>query len=245
MMKLWKHILPLIAAVIFASCSSNEAELIPRSKMADIYAEMLMTDQWITSTPGMRMVADTSLVYEPILEKYGYDKLDYVHSVDYYMNDPERFSRIFRSSAEKLGKKLKELQALQKQQELEAAAVKKLKKFETDYAFEEFFPYLSSEPYVHYHDSLVVEQDSMAIYRLVPIETADTLYDGIKMIINKPDILLADIKVDSLAIKDSLAVKDSPVVSDTLKAQKLMPALKDSVFRRKQLKNIQPWQIKE
>ena len=93
MIRFWKHILPLVAAVIFASCSKDEAEVIPRSKMADIYMEMFMTDQWIASTPGMRMIADTSLVYEPILEKYGYDKMDYMHSVDFYMHDPERFSR--------------------------------------------------------------------------------------------------------------------------------------------------------
>ena len=98
-MKLWKYILPLIAVVVFASCSSkDEAEVIPRDTMADIYVEMLMMDQWITTIPGMRIIADTSLVYEPILEKYGYDKMDYIHSVDVYMDDPERFSRILRTS---------------------------------------------------------------------------------------------------------------------------------------------------
>ena len=57
--------------MLSVSCRKDEAEVIPRSKMAEIYAEMLVTDQWITTTPGIRMIADTSLVYEPILEKYG------------------------------------------------------------------------------------------------------------------------------------------------------------------------------
>lgn len=74
----FKHILPLFAVIVFASCGKDEAEVIPRGKLAEIYAEMLVTDQWISSTPGMRMIADTSLVYEPILEKYGYDNLDYL-----------------------------------------------------------------------------------------------------------------------------------------------------------------------
>jgi hypothetical protein len=233
MIKLWKHILPLIAAVIFASCSSNEAEVIPRGKMAEIYAEILMTDQWISSTSGMRMIADTSLVYEPILEKYGYDKIDYIHSVDYYMNDPERFSRIFRSSSEILDKKLKDLHKIQRKQELDAAAAKKLKKFVTDHAFEEYFPYLSLEPYVHYHDSIKVEQDDMSVYRLIPVETADTVYDGLNMIINRVDTL----KVDSLKT-------DSLVIIDSEKVQNLLP-VRDSVLNRKSIKNIQPWPKKE
>ena len=71
MKSLLKHILPLLAVIVFASCNRNEAEVIPRAKLADIYAEMLMTDQWISNTPGMRLIADTSLVYEPILQKCG------------------------------------------------------------------------------------------------------------------------------------------------------------------------------
>ena len=115
-MKLWKYILPLIAVVVFASCSSkDEAEVIPRAKLADIYMEMFMTDQWISDTPGMRLIADTSLVYEPILAKYGYDKLDYIHSVDFYMNDPERFARILRSSMDKIDKRIANLHKIQKE----------------------------------------------------------------------------------------------------------------------------------
>ena len=110
MNRILKHILPLLTVIFFASCSDkDEAKVISRGKMADIYAEMLMTDQWINSTPNVRKIADTSLVYEPILEKYGYSQKDYLKSVDHYMNDPERFARILRSSGEKLGRKLKEL----------------------------------------------------------------------------------------------------------------------------------------
>ena len=66
-------IMVALAACVLTSCGKDEAEVIPRSKLARIYAEMLMTDQWITATSGVRLIADTSLVYEPILEKYGYD----------------------------------------------------------------------------------------------------------------------------------------------------------------------------
>ena len=208
MMKLWKYILPLMAVVVFASCSSkDEAEVIPRNKLADIYAEMFILDQWISETPGMRLIADTSLVYQPILEKYGYDKLDYIHSVHFYMNDPERFSRILRISMDKLDKRIDYLQKLQKEQELKAEAAKKLERFKQDYSFEEYFPYLADEPYVHYYDSLAFETDSSNAYRLVAIETADTLYDRLVMI----------------SPADSLSVYDTVSVSDTISAKDTMP----------------------
>ena len=78
-----------VAAVVCLACSSDKASVIPRGKLARIYAEMLVTDQWILAEPDFRRVADTTLVYEPILQKYGYDTQDYIKSVGYYMNDPE------------------------------------------------------------------------------------------------------------------------------------------------------------
>ena len=72
-MKILKLIFPVVVAIIlFSSCSSEEGKVISRRDMAEIYAEMLLTDQWIASRPELRKKADTSLVYEPILNKYGY-----------------------------------------------------------------------------------------------------------------------------------------------------------------------------
>ena len=232
MTRLWKHILPLVAVVVFASCSSrNEAEVIPRSKMADIYLEMFMTDQWISSTPGMRTIADTSLVYEPILQKYGYDKLDYMHSVEYYMNDPERFARILRTTVERLDKKIAHLQKLQKIQESADEAASRLERFMMDYTFEEYFPYMADEPYVHYYDSLTFEPDSLLVYRLVPIETADTLYEGLEMVV----------RVDSLSVCDSMTTADTIMTPKVVKAQ-----LRDSLLNRKMLSNNKKlWQLSE
>ena len=235
-----RHILPLFAVIVLASCGKNEAEVIPRGKMAEIYAEMLMTDQWISSTPGMRMIADTSLVYEPILEKYGYDNLDYLKSVDHYMNDPERFSRILRTSGEILDKRMKELRRKQRRMELEEEALQKVLRHKTDYSFEEYFPYLGDEPYVHYYDSVTFELDSCKVYCLVPIETADTLYDRLRMIIQVDTLAVSDsLQVaDSLALTDSLekvgqlSPDDKPILKDSLKARiprKLTPVMSDSM----------------
>lgn len=212
-MKIARHISVILALSFFLiSCSKDEGEVIPRSKLAEIYAEMFMTDQWISGTPGVRHIADTSLVYEPILEKYGYTSADYRKSVDRYMDDPERFSRILRTTGELLDKRLTSLK--KRKEELDhIKALEKLLhqlKYEADFKAEEFFPYLFDEPYVHYYDSLDVKPDSvLMVYRFNNIDRADTLFDGVRIIVR--DSL--DVK-DTLAQGDSLAPIDSVVIKE-------------------------------
>lgn len=208
------HILTIavLLCCVSTSCRKDEVEVIPRSKLAKIYAEMLVTDQWITATPGIRKIADTSLVYEPILAKYGYDSDDYRKSMDVYMNDPERFSRILRNTVAILDKRIEELEKEQALIDMRA----RLPKIEVDFKTDEYFPYLHNEPYVHYYDSVAMEADSMWIYRVRSVERADTIYDRIRMIVL--DSLSVGDSIagkDSIAV-DSVAVKDSICVSDSL-----------------------------
>jgi hypothetical protein len=194
-----------VAAVVCLACSSDKASVIPRGKLARIYAEMLVTDQWILAEPDFRRVADTTLVYEPILQKYGYDTQDYIKSVGYYMNDPERYSRILRTTAELLEERITELKVLKEayKRKLE------IESFVTDFDISEFYPYLSEEPYVHYYDSLAVEADSSFVYHLVSIERADTLYDLLRMVIRTDSLA-----VDSLVVpKDT--IEEKPVITNT------------------------------
>lgn len=110
-MKIFRHIFPVMVSVLFlVSCGERGGKVIPRRDLAEIYAQMLLMDQWISGTPGTRQVADTSLVYEPILNEYGYTTEDYMKSVDRYMDDPERFSRILRTTVEIFDDMLKELE---------------------------------------------------------------------------------------------------------------------------------------
>lgn len=218
-----QHIAVIVAAFFTTvSCFRDEAEVIPRSKMAKIYAEMLVTDQWINSNPSVRKIADTSLVYQPVLEKYGYDLDDYLASVDRYMDDPERFSRIMREAGDIIEKRIKVLEAELDKQKKAQEREQRIKDMtiEADFSPEEFFPYLFDEPYVHYYDSLVVEIDSViAHYRFRDVPTTDTLYDGVRMLL----------KLDTLALKDSLSVRDSLAVADSIAAA-------DSMFKAAALK---------
>ena len=230
MRRILQHITAfMVAAVICASCGSkDEAQVIPRGTMAEIYAEMLVTDQWITSTPGVRQIADTSLVYEPILEKYGYDSDDYRKSVDKYMEDPERFARILRTTGEILDNKIKELETELERAKAAEAKEKLLKemleKVKSDFRAEEFFPYMFDEPYVHYYDSVAVEADSvLLIYRMKSVERADTLYEGLRMVIISERDSLA--RVDSLARADSLARVDSIAKAEAKKTEAVRKAV--------------------
>ncbi len=200
------HILVALAAImtLFASCKKDEAEVIPRKTLAKIYAEMLVTDQWITSTPGVRRIADTSLVYEPILEKYGYDSDDYRASMDKYMDDPERFSRILRTTGEIIEARIEKL--AEEQTRLLKLAM--LPKIYVEFDMGELSSYFTGEPYVHYFDSLDVVLDSATLlYNMVSVERGDTLYDGLRMVIK-----------DSVAV--DLPDRDS---SDVVKKQMTHP----------------------
>lgn len=192
---LWHIVLGFLAAGVLSSCGRDEAEVIPRGQLAKIYADMFVTDQWITTTSGVRLIADTSLVYEPILEKYGYTKLDYIKTVDVYLDDPERFSRVLRTTGEILDKRLKELRKLQHEL-AEAKARAEAMKPRIYVRPEEEFIYLFKETYVHYYDSLTFEPDSLKmIYQLVPIERNDTTYEGLVMVIDTltiPDVSILE-----------------------------------------------------
>ena len=201
-MKALRYISALFAVVLFlSSCSEEEGKVIPRSKLAEIYAEMLITDQWISDTPGLRRTADTSLVYEPIFQKYGYTTADYRTSVDRYMDDPERFSRILRTTVQILDEKMVQLNLDREEQERLKALKARLErmKVKSNFKPEEFFPYLFDEPYVHYYDSLSVEPDSvLMVYRLSNIDRSDTLFDGIKIIVRDTAAVVDTIKKEEL-----------------------------------------------
>jgi hypothetical protein len=133
------------------------------------------------------------------------------------MQDPERFSKILRETIDILDERISELNTLKKA----IRRQKEIESFVTDFDISEFYPYLSEEPYVHYYDSLTVEADSFKVYRIVPIEREDTIFDRLVMII----------RVDSLAV-DSLVVdtlvKDKPVFKKIdVKEPEILPLKKE------------------
>ena len=94
----------LLLGFLLASCSGRP-RIIPRAVLTDIYVDMFLADQWLKDNSGERKRADTSLFYDPIFARYGYTFEDYDASVKHYLEDPEKFSRVFRDAAIKLEKK--------------------------------------------------------------------------------------------------------------------------------------------
>jgi len=94
----------LLLGLLLASCGGRP-RIIPRATLTDIYVDMFLADQWLKDHVSERSRADTSLFYDPIFARYGYTFEDYDASVKHYLEDPEKFSKVFRDAADKLKKR--------------------------------------------------------------------------------------------------------------------------------------------
>ena len=113
-------LLAVISAVL--SCGKEDGDIIPKGKMAEIYADMFMADQWLIQNPKATRTADTTLVYEAIFREYGYDSDDYRATVAHYMEDPDRFARILRRTVTILDARVEEDKAEQRKRKEESAS---------------------------------------------------------------------------------------------------------------------------
>lgn len=184
-------VLPFAALI---SCGGEE-KVIPKDELSEIYAEMFLMDQWIFSHSEARRSADTSFVYEPIFEKYGYTSDDYRASMDYYLRDPDKFARILRETSVILETRLKELRREKEMlTSLDRLAEKKLL-----YAVEYDFGRDSGYQY-DIRDSIEFYTDTsgcvLKVRQTVPL---DTLFDG-------PALVSA---ADTVASADSISAADA------------------------------------
>ena len=209
-------VLALAVGLSLASCGKRE-RVIPKEKMAEIYAEMYVLDQWLDDNRSLRREADTSLVYAPVLDKYGYTYDDYLNSVDVYMKDPTRYSRILRRTSEILGSRLTELKAEKKAQE---DALKESRRLDSlrNLIHLNVDSLMNSMVRTAPSDSLVTAFDSLGFVDFRFVQTSDTTYDGPAMVI----------RIDSLAVAaDSLTV-----MTDTLPEKAEVDGTKSEVTRK-------------
>lgn len=111
------HILVSVAVVLCGLCACTPKGIIPRDKMSHIYADLFMVDQWFRMNQRYKDMADTMLVYEPALEKYGYTAEDYMRSMEYYMKDSERYVKMLKQSRLILEKRSAQVQSLLENQD--------------------------------------------------------------------------------------------------------------------------------
>lgn len=170
----------ILISVVFLSLTvacSRKARLIPHARMKAIYTEMLLLDQWIGRDWKDTRVADTSLVYGPLLRKHGYNEEDYRKSVARYMENPEEFSKMFEEIGKEFSAKAKEIENEEKLK----AKMDSIKDVIMNRPFPraEIFLPLAEKPYL---GALSFERDSLGRYIAMPVET-DTSYQGPRIII--------------------------------------------------------------
>lgn len=121
----------LALALAVASCARGD-KVIPKKTMEKIYYDMFMADQWLAVHPEARAKADTSWFYEPVFQKYGYTKEDYLRSVDFYLNDPERYAAMLREVTTRLEKDFNRLtaEAEKEREDQHAAAMAAVSSFD-------------------------------------------------------------------------------------------------------------------
>ncbi len=182
----------IVFLVVILGCSGPK--IIPRGELSQIYAEMLILDQWIQSNFEVRQAADTSFVYGEILESRGYTREDYIATVTRYMRDPNKFAKVIDKSKEIIQE---EIDITDKYLKMEKYKV--IKEFPE---LKDVFFYIAQEPYMHFYDSL--GRDTIQLFYLKPTYTvSDTIWDGISFILR-----------DSLDVKDSVEIKDNDKTDD-------------------------------
>lgn len=182
MKKVLRIVLPvMILASAVVSCGRG-GRVIPVRKMERIYREMLLADQWIAENPDKREMADTTWLYEPIFEKYGFTLRDYQKSVDRYLNDPKRYAEMLGRVEKGLRNDLRAVNAriaLEDRLQQEADSIARAWKSVKAKPFSSFLDVFEIDAMT---DRVGIEKDSMGVYRPVPV-VEDTVFHGPRLVI--------------------------------------------------------------
>ena len=92
----------LVFFLLLAACGGRQGKVIPEKKMAELYADMFLADQWLKENKPAKEVADTTLFFDPIFEKHGFTFADYERSIEFYSAEPDVLSRIVDSASSAL-----------------------------------------------------------------------------------------------------------------------------------------------
>lgn len=109
-------LLLLLSGVLF-SCAPR-GRVIPKEKLAEIYADLFLADQW-AADKRLRHQLDTASLYGAVLERYGYTVEDYRVTAKEYLKDPERYAKIIKKTMKILEQREKDLKKeIQRQEAL-------------------------------------------------------------------------------------------------------------------------------
>ena len=191
-----------IVLVLLAAVACQRTRIIPRDTLEDIYMDMFLADQVVREENIPHAQMDTTLLYEAVFRKYGYDTDDYLNSVRFYLKDPERFAKVFENVAKRLQGEVDALDKIIKHQAWLAS------KMEAEY------------PLV---DSILAPFSKESVFvGLARVERDTSRYPAwFRLVAVRQDTLM--ISVDSLAAllaKDTLSAK-APADSSALEVEEL------------------------
>lgn len=201
--------LVLFCLALTFSCSGG-GKVIPKKKMVRIYADMFVADQWLNQNYKAERVADTSFVYEAIFEKYGYDSEDYRASVDYYIQDPDRFARILRQTVLELEDRMDEQRAELRKLRASSGGGREVT---YTFDFDRIWIFENGYPRVTVRDSLEYFRSKNEYFILDPKPLAEPQDYGMEVYFPQDTLTVTD-----TSQKDAPAeAGDSVIVADTLR----------------------------
>lgn len=210
-MSVSRAFLPLVLFFLAMTFScSDGGKVIPRKKMVSIYADMFVADQWLNQNYKAERVADTSFVYEAIFEKYGYDSDDYRASVDYYIQDPDRFARILRQTVLELEDRMDEQRAELRKLRASSGGGREVT---YTFDFDRIWIFENGYPRVTVRDSLEYFRSRNEYFILDPKPLAEPQDYGMEVYFPQDTLTVTD-----TSQKDAPAeARDSVIVADTLR----------------------------
>ena len=93
---------------LLSSCGSEEV-IIPASDMMSIYQDMFYIDQCVDMVPEVRLSADSLIIYQSIIESYGYTCEQFIEAIAQYKRHPKQFARLMEGVRDDLREQKEEI----------------------------------------------------------------------------------------------------------------------------------------
>lgn len=111
-----------VAASLLVSCADDAP--IPRSEMIDILHDIVYVESLIVTDNDARMQGDSMYVYQPILEKYGYDNSQFAAALHYYLYDAKELLKITNAVRDRFNEEEREMSRKAEEERTEMSAAK-------------------------------------------------------------------------------------------------------------------------
>ena len=109
-----KYLLILLCLLLIPFSCARKGRVLSEQKMASLYVDMFLADQWLRNHTELRKQADTTDFFAPVFEKHHCSFEDYDASLRYYSSNPEKFSQVMILACEVLKGESERLSELSK-----------------------------------------------------------------------------------------------------------------------------------